>query len=305
MGAAAALLGRIVDYAGLFPPAALPMERAVQNYRKYLGGEDAWMNHPGEQRRLSGGPGLLGGFVLAAARLEEFAAAFEKECCDEQQTPWTLSLVCAGETAEDVAAIEEFQQGAVFIGSLEVKAADARGAKEALERLPAARSRYVEFAPERAGEILPVLAEYGARAKIRMGGLTADSIPASDAVARFLQACARERVAWKATAGLHHAVRGVRSLTDAPGSPRAMMHGFVNLFLAGALAFFGAEEAAVVRTLEEQDAGAFRAEDEVIRWHSNTMIADQIEQARNEFAICFGSCSFTEPVDDVKAMGWV
>ncbi|MGB9032262.1 MAG: hypothetical protein WCC27_19210 [Acidobacteriaceae bacterium] len=289
MGAAAALLGRIVDYAGLFPPAALGMERAVQNYREYLGGEDAWM---------------LGGFVVAAARLEEFAAAFEKECCDEQQTPWTLSVVCAGETANDVRAIEEFQQGAVFIGSLEVKAADARGAKEALERLPAARSRYVEFALERAAEILPVLAEYGARAKIRMGGLTVETIPPADAVARFLQACARERVAWKATAGLHHAVRGMRSLTDAPGSPRATMHGFVNLFLAGALAFFGADEGAVVRTLEEQDAAAFRAEDDVMRWHSNTMTTDQIEQARNEFAICFGSCSFSEPVDDVKAMGW-
>jgi hypothetical protein len=34
------------------------------------------------------------------------------------------------------------------------------------------------------------------------------------------------------------------------------------------------------------------------------MIADQLEQVRNEFAICFGSCSFTEPVEDVKAMGW-
>ena len=138
--------------------------------------------------------------------------------------------------------------------------------------------------------MLPVLAEHGARAKIRMGGVTTESVPAVDVVARFLLACVRERVAWKATAGLHHAVRGVRELT--PGGPRAPMHGFVNLFLAGALAFYGAEERAVVKTLEEQDAGAFRLDDDVLRWHDNTMIADQLEKARNEFAICFGSCSF-------------
>jgi hypothetical protein len=288
MGAAEALLGRIVDYAGLFPPAALSMERAVQQYQEYLGGDNAWM---------------LGGFVAPAARVEEFTAAFERQCCDEQQKPWTLSIVCAGDAADDVRAIEEFQQGAVFIGSLETKAADAKTAKEVLERLPAARSRYLEFEPGKAGVVLPVLAEYGARAKIRMGGLTAESVPAVDVVARFLLACARERVPWKATAGLHHAVRGVRELT--PGGLLAPMHGFVNLFLAGALAFFGADERALVKTLEEQDARAFKVDDEVIRWHDNTMIADQLEQVRNEFAICFGSCSFTEPVEDVKAMGWL
>lgn len=288
MSAAEALLGRIVDYAGLFPPAALPMERAVQEYKEYLDGDFSWM---------------LGGFVVPAARLEEFTAAFEKQCCDEQQKPWTLSIVCAGDAADDVRTIEEFQQGAVFIGGLETKAADARAAKEVLERLPAARARYVEFTPEKAAVILPVLAEYGARAKIRMGGVTTESVPAVDVVARFLLACVRERVAWKATAGLHRAVRGVRELT--PGGVRAPMYGFVNLFLAGALAFYGAEERAVVKTLEEQDAGAFRLDDDVLRWHDNTMIADQLEQARNEFAICFGSCSFTEPVEDVKAMGWL
>jgi len=126
--------------------------------------------------------------VLPATRLEEFAGAFERVWGTEQERPWTLKVVCAGETAEDARAIEEFQQGAVFIGSLEAKAADARAAKEVLERLPAARARYVEFPPERAGEVLPVLAEYGAKAKIRMGGLTAETIPAADVVARFLMA---------------------------------------------------------------------------------------------------------------------
>ncbi len=288
MSAAQALLGRILEYAGLFPPAALEMESALRNYQSYAQTDEFW---------------LLGGFVLPANRLKEFASAFERVWGTEQERPWTLKVVCAGETAEDVRAIEEFQQGAVFIGSLETKAADARAAQEALERLPAARSRYVEFPPERASEVLPVLAEYGARAKIRMGGLTAESVPPVEKVAQFLLACARERVAWKATAGLHHAVRGVHELE--PAGSRVAMHGFVNVFLAGALAFFGADEKALVKTLSEEDAAAFQLDDEVIRWHDNALIADQLEKARNEFAIGFGSCSFEEPVQDLKQMRWI
>jgi hypothetical protein len=288
MSAVQAFLGRILEYAGLFPPAELEMESTLRNYQSYAQTDEFW---------------LLGGFVLPANRLKEFASAFEKVWGTEQERPWTLKVVCAGETAEDVRAIEEFQQGAVFIGSLETKAADARAAQEALERLPAARSRYVEFPPERASEVLPVLAEYGARAKIRMGGLTAESVPPVEKVAQFLLACARERVAWKATAGLHHAVRGVHELE--PAGSRVAMHGFVNLFLAGALAFFGADEKALVKTLSEEDAAAFKVDDGVIRWHDNTMIADQLEKARSEFAIGFGSCSFEEPVQDLKQMQWI
>ena len=288
MSAVQALLGRILEYAGLFPPAALDMETALRNYQRYTETDEFW---------------LLGGFVLPASRLEEFTGAFARVWGTEQERPWTLKVVCAGETVDDGRAIAEFQQGAVFIGSLEAKAADARAAQEVLERLPAARARYVEFPPEKAAQVLPVLADYGARAKIRMSGTTADSVLAADVVARFLLACAKEGLAWKATAGLHHAVRGVREV--APGGPRVAMHGFVNLFLAGAQALYGADEKALVKTLIEEDASAFRLDDDLIRWHDNTLISDQIEKARSEFAISFGSCSFTEPVEDLKAMEWV
>ncbi|HEX3660920.1 MAG TPA: hypothetical protein VHU89_05790 [Acidobacteriaceae bacterium] len=290
MSAAEALLGRIVDYAGLFPPAALDMATAVRDYQEYLGGEHGWM---------------LGSFVVSAPRLEEFAAAFDQVCCGEKENPWTLSIVCAGASADDARRIAAFRQGAVFIGSLEAKAEDPRAAAEVLERLPAARTRYVEFAPERAAEMLPVLAERGAWAKIRMGGLTPGTIPDVESVAHFLAACMRERVPFKATAGLHHAIRATRALTGNPDGPRAPMHGFLNLFLAAALAYFGADEPAILRTLAEEDASAFSLDDEVIRWHEQTLITDQIERVRSEFAMSFGSCSFTDPVDDMKEMGWI
>lgn len=290
MSAAEMLLERVVDYAGLFPPAALDMASAVRNYQTYLNGDEACM---------------LGSFLVPATRLEEFATAFDGVCCSEQESPWTLGVVCAGAVGSDGRRIEEFQQGAALIGSLEAKAADAQSAASLLQQLPAARARYVEFPPERASEILPVLGEYGARAKVRMGGVTAESIPSVETVAEFLSACARERLAWKATAGLHHAVRGKHALMDGPVSPQATMHGFVNLFFAGAMTWFGADPADVAGVLAEEDPAAFRIDDDLIGWRDDVLTSDQIELVRREFAMSFGSCSFTEPVDELQRLGWV
>ena len=283
-----ALLGRIVNYAGLFPPAALDMDAAVGKYERYMQGDHAWM---------------LGSFVVPAGRLTEFTSAFQRVCCTEQEAPWTLSVVCAGE--RDQRTVEDFQEGAVFIRSIETRAEDAASAEAALRDLPEARACYVEFAPARAKDVLPVLIAHGGRAKLRMGGSAAESVPSAESVAKFLVACARERVAWKATTGLHHAISGVRPLTGEAGSPRVAMHGFVNLFLAGAIAWFGAGEGAVMRTLEEQDPAAFQVYEDVIRWHGNEVVTEQVEQARRDFAIGFGSCSFEEPVADIEAFGWL
>lgn len=290
MSAAEALLTRIVDYAGLFPPAGLDMETAVRHYQRCSAGDEAWM---------------LGSFVVPASRLGEFAQVFNRVCCEEQENPWTLSVVCAAERAEEVRAVEEFQEGALFIASLECKAADARSAEAVLAALAPSRTPYVEFPPQRAAEILPVLEASGARAKIRTGGPTPEAIPSPDAVVQFLLACAREGVAFKATAGLHHPVRGLHAMTSEPTGPRATMHGFLNIFLAAALAYFGAGEATLMKTLSESSPAAFRLDDDVICWHEQEMISDQLEQVRRHFAISFGSCSFAEPVRDLKEMRWL
>jgi len=290
MSATEVLLTHIVDYAGLFPPAALHMQAAVTNYQNYLGGEHAW---------------VLGNFLVLAARLEEFRQAFESICCGEQEHPWTISIVCSGELDNDATCIAQFQEGAVFLAGFETKAADAQAAEQALSALPTSHPRYIEFAPESAAEILPILAAKNARAKLRTGGVQPDAIPPVDAVAKFLLACARERVPFKATAGLHLPIRGEHRLTEDPDSPTVTMHGFLNLFLAAALACFGADESAVTRTLAEEDPRAFTMDDDLIRWHGQALTFDQLEQVRRSFAISFGSCSFDEPVAALRTVGWL
>lgn len=151
-----------------------------------------------------------------------------------------------------------------------------------------------------------MLARLGARApvraKIRTGSVTAEGFPSVEVVAEFLAACARAKVAFKATAGLHHAVRGVYALTYEPGSATATMHGFVNVFLAAALAWRGEDVGAVRATLEVEDAGAFVFGKRDVRWLGFMVTAAELETVRREFAIGFGSCSFTEPLEELKRL---
>jgi hypothetical protein len=78
------------------------------------------------------------------------------------------------------------------------------------------------------------------------------------------------------------------------------MFGFVNVFLAGAFALDGMIERDVAELLEERDASAIIFAQESVRWRDHTITLDALGHARTSFAIAFGSCSFREPVDDLR-----
>lgn len=290
MTAARALMAGLVDYAGLFPPAGLDMPGAVRRYREYLLGEDRW---------------VLGRFVVPVARLKEFSAAFAEVCCGEREPVWGLSVLGSGYADRDAAAVGELARGAVLVESMEVKAASAAEAERLLHGVAAGTAVYVEFEPGMAAEMLPVLARFGARAKIRTGGVVAEAIRSLETVAEFLLACALAKIAFKATAGLHHAVSGVHALTYEAGSARAKMHGFVNVFLAAVLAWRGADAREVVDTLRIDDAAEFAFGGNGVRWLGFDAGVDEIAAVRREFAMSYGSCSFAEPVQEAKALGWI
>src|SRR5713101_2167456 len=58
-----AMLTGIIDYAGMFPPAKLPLDQAIRNYARYRTEPESWM---------------LGRFICPAARLGELAPYFEE-----------------------------------------------------------------------------------------------------------------------------------------------------------------------------------------------------------------------------------
>ncbi|HVR41228.1 MAG TPA: hypothetical protein VMU84_19195 [Thermoanaerobaculia bacterium] len=224
------LLEHLIDYAGLFPPAALSMEDAVRNYARYREGEHAF---------------ALGKFVVPAARAHEVPSNFP------------LSILGIDEVKE----IEGAAPGA-FVESTDLDA----------------------------------IARAGLRAKIRTGGVTPDAFPSTESVAQFIRACKEKGIAFKATAGLHHPVRCVKPLTYEPDAPTGTMHGFLNVFLA-ALFVDDTEE-----ILRETDPRAFVFTDEGVRWRDHFASTDEIARMRRDFAMSFGSCSFEEPIEDLKEL---
>jgi hypothetical protein len=143
------------------------------------------------------------------------------------------------------------------------------------------------------------IAMVGARAKVRTGGITPEAFPPAGAIIDFIAACRREAVPFKATAGLHHPMRGEYRFTYEKGSQTGMMYGFLNVFIAAALLYASESKDTALAALEERDASAFIFADDAIQWRGKRIGAEQILASRSEFAISFGSCSFREPVEEL------
>lgn len=114
--------------------------------------------------------------------------------------------------------------------------------------------------------------------KLRCGGAR---VPSVDEVAEFVRRCRAERRLFKATAGLHHAL------------PTDGEHGFLNLLAA---CVFGDEERMLMTREISLDADAFRADGE-------RADADTCARTRRELFHSIGSCSFDEPVGELRALG--
>lgn len=286
-----ALLGGLIDYAGLFPPAGLAMDETVRNYDGYLRGEHAWM---------------LARLIVPAARLAEYAAAVRDAGIDA--SAWRLSVLAAAADADTVARFREEAAQCGRIDVLESKAADAREIEDTAQAFGGQYQLYFETPAETWRRLLPAIGVARARAKIRTGGVTEPAIPEESRVLEFLRLASERRVAFKATAGLHHPLRGIERLTYEPDSPQAVMHGFLNVFCAAALLWHEPErrqEAAWM--LGERDADAITMDEMTMTWHNSgvTLTEPEIRAAREQFAIGFGSCSFLEPVEDLRKLGWL
>jgi hypothetical protein len=298
VGSAAVLLRDLIDYAGLFPPASLAMASSVANYDSYSRSEWSW---------------ILGRFVVPVARLAEFEEAFvglPAPTSGTGFTAWRLSGLLGSDPVADVAGIREFNARfasssscrRAVIESVEVKAAGPEEVKRLSGIIPAEFATYFEVPLSSCAECIATVAGCGRRAKIRTGGETADRFPALENVVEFIHLCAAANVPFKATAGLHHPLRSVHRFTYQADSPSGIMHGFVNVFLAAAFLRAGMEATLAVQLLDERSADAFHFNADGVGWRRHRLSEHEIAAARRTFAVSFGSCSFTEPIDDLKSL---
>ena len=310
-----AFLHGLIDYAGLFPPARLSLDEAVPNFAAYRQTADAWM---------------LSRFICPASRLEglrDYTDLFEPG------RPFPVSVLgTGGSDAEtflralraDLGAVvicEAHHDGRVRADLYEVRCPDvvaeagADSVAETLLRVNEALAEsdasldlfYLEAAfvgdwRETVRGTITALARHDANGgprfgfKVRCGGVTPDAFPTPEQVAFVLATCRDARVPFKATAGLHHPVRHYDRQIE------AMMHGFLNVFGAGVLAHaLDLSEAALRQVLRTESIKAFVFDEAGFAFQDLRISAEQVARAREEFATSYGSCSFDEPREDLRA----
>ena len=288
---ARALLTGLVDYAGLFPPAALSMRDVVANYAAYRASTDAWM---------------LGRLIVPASQLSNCHSersaqrAGARGSGSEESVCWPISALVA-----HLAGNTELTGfGNLRVDSVELKAATSRAISDAANAFGTGMTVYVEIpVSDDPAPLLDAIAHHGLRAKIRTGGVSPDAFPSTEQVARFIAQCSERKVAFKATAGLHHPLRASYPLTYADDAPRGTMFGFLNVFLASLGARDRVPHDVLIALLEEGDPATIAFADGAVQWRDTSWTLDAVQTARSHFAISFGSCSFREPVDDLVRLG--
>jgi hypothetical protein len=135
-------------------------------------------------------------------------------------------------------------------------------------------------------------------AKVRCGGKTADAYPTPEEVALVVATCREQGIPFKATAGLHHPFRHLDAETG------LTQHGFVNVAGAAILGRArGLDEETLATLLADDDPGHFELSSDRYRWQGVSVGPDEIDDARRDLFVAYGSCSIEEPVEDLVALG--
>ncbi len=283
LGAMECVLAELFDYAGMFPPAQLDLRRVLRDYHEYRRKGHAW---------------ALGCLVVSAPTLNTLLETVPDELVDLR-----LSGLASG---ADLEIVQQYLDRNLPIEMVELKLDSCEEVTRWHERLFSRVPLYVEIPMSYAAcHWLDVIVNAGMHAKLRMGGVVAEAFPPVLQVAQILKMLADKKIAFKATAGLHHPLRARHPFTYHSDSPTGMMHGFMNLLCAAALVWFrgSAEEAA--QLLDEQDPQAWHVTTAAIRWRHHTWTADQLQEVRERFLIRIGTCSFIEPIRDLEILGWL
>lgn len=268
------LLKNTVDYAGLYPPAALPLPEVLRNYASYQHLDAAWM---------------LGRLVMNATDLPAFLGLRNSL----PQANWPLSVLVS--TPEDWTLLRSLMaQHPLPIKALELKAGSLQDIQHqaGLAAKLGLREVYFEVPLDRL-DLLIDLQDRELCAKARLGGTTPQAFPEPDLVLGFLQQCVQLGLPFKLTAGLHHPIRGHYPLTYQPDSVKGTMYGYLNVLLATAFLLL-AEKNLARQVLLETAASTIHFGSAGIKYAGVTLASADLSRTRT-FLHAFGSCSFLEP----------
>jgi hypothetical protein len=294
------LLAKSIDYAGMFPPCSLPLEPALQSHAQYVRSPEAWM---------------LNTFVLP---IEQFGAAKQLLSLFDPAHPLRVTalgprtanadafLNALEEADTGIRAMARYDVDLISVSHLEmllpqdIDHALLKEARSIVGDLPV----FWEAPPDRAEQTISLLAEHNSDEdcatfgyKLRTGGVTADAFPTSAQIASALVRPATHQLPIKFTAGLHHPIRQFRD------EVKAKMHGFLNVLGAAVLAAEHRWDAKQTATmLDDENAASFSFGEGFFAWREWKIDVERLRY-RRRFVGSFGSCSFDEPRDDLRALG--
>lgn len=240
--------------------------------------------------RTSGRAGVLGLFLCPASRLPELITELIKA---KPVKPVALSLVIdtgLGGVPKALSIIESRTE-LLALRMVEMPApsdVDDQWLERVSEFVPEDVIRVIE--PRRGGPdwlaSIQKVAEHGSWPKLRCGGRSHEAFPSIDEIADFLAVVASGGTSFKATAGLHNAVRHT---DDDTGFTH---HGFLNLLVATGRSLSGGD---VREALASTDSEALAKE-------AGDLTEEASHAVRGVFA-SYGSCSLAEPIADLEELG--
>ncbi len=272
------MLEGFFDYAGLYPPASLDLKSVIEHWDRYMKCEDNWM---------------LARLIIPTSKLDEFKELAKDVMPSNDEEPWQLSMLLPPasddgfqDAVDRVIAFNEEDLG-VIANVLEFKASTTDEIEQSLNCLHDDLFPFIELpVNEDPRGLIASLSGCVAGAKVRTGGVTPELYPSSENLARFIFACVVSNIPFKATAGLHHPNRNENCTVGIEE------YGFLNV-LAASIASMkqDATESDVesLLTCKEIDLSQFTEE--------------EIAKARSEIFCSIGSCSFEEPIQDLRSMG--
>ena len=319
-----AFMREIIDYAGLFPPARLDLEPALREYVQIRKSDHAWM---------------LGRFIVDTPRLEGLAR-LGRETLSETDLPIRLCVILgSGASADEaldaaradletVRSVIADYRNTVFVDGFEIRfpeqavekadfvsflagvrqavaSAGLRGVELFAEAGEPATPRWQQTDSATVEGIAAYITDFPdddtlrrTGLKLRCGGLEPQAFPPAERVAGIIADCRDQHVPLKFTAGLHHPVRFYDPGLD------VKQHGFLNVFGAGVFAWaLNMSRAELTECLLDEESSSFRFDGDRFMWRDRVASAAKVERGREMFVTAFGSCSFDEPLDDLKALG--
>ncbi len=304
------LMSGLIDYAGLFPPASLPLDKAIAEYLYYKKSEYSFP---------------VSRFVVPASSVENL-----KSICKEHNVKNINLSVLLPEMGFDeknekniFLAIDELSNiiksnPFIEVSSYEIKlpknlSVDTKeNLLQSLTKIISKvnkvnESSVIFFEPfvlddnwkNNIDIACDVILQNKEKTgfKLRTGGVTKDAFPHTDIVAYAIKKCSELKIKFKATAGLHHPLRHYNTTVN------SKMHGFFNVFLGFLIAEkYSPTLEKIKGIINTESPDKFNFSDDFITFESFVLSLSDIKKIKASYQLSYGSCSIDEPIDDLKTL---